>query len=596
MSFESGLQAGLQASSHWNSLQNSQTNRDLAKTREKRASQQQKYNNNRTDRLDARRKRLEELNNFHKYGLNPDGTYTERGINMQKELANNQYMRTYYSEISREQIEALQQENIALNNKVQEQSDRVVTEDMTKGIVALAQGNFSDVESILKLNPELRDRLTQIGIQDISPIDWKRDKALYENLPNFNLESIVDDTSLVQGATTAEEIATRLQEREVKLNALNSTFFKAKNRQGEWEIHSTEELIHRSNTKKYMSTKSYSDIQKRMAKIGGILKGIVISDADLELQAKQKELQIKTIDMQLATITELLESGVPSSEILSKIKGGSQPKSLEDKKLEKEALDSISIKTAKAKEQAKIEVKNKLNSKDNDILVNGAEVAEEVAKKIESNIPIDKDTKKQLLRVEKVARRTLGAKADVTLNKDYRSGINTVSGVNSILKKIDALRDKGVKSRAEVALNKLLSVVNDPSNKSLEITELTTAVGNAVALYIKSISGAAVTDSERKALTKVMIGGNINSLQSMKSALMEFSRGVFRGLDNTVEEYKRKNLLYTWSQQKENVQKQRNTFNAFSLNVEDTTVSERLSEDAPENSATIDLSAFNGDS
>jgi len=539
MGFEQGLQAGLSISRNGSALETQATNRQLGRSREKRAGIN-----------DARRQKQRELTNLQTYGVQADGSYTARGTQLLQNKSEQALIKHQQNQVQM-QANSLQQEamkelmaqNKELQVKNDQVTDRLVTEDMTKGIVALTEGKFKDAEKILNLNPDLKDRLAKVGINDVQPVDWTRDTQLYADLPNFKMDKILNDTELIKGAGSEEEIAQRLKERQVKLNALNSSFFKAKNNKGEWELHSTEELFQRSNTKKYVSDETYTKAQKRFMKAGAILKYTVLSDADIELEAKQKELAGKTASISIDAIEEMVAKDMSPAEILTKLRGGTPAKSTEQK-----------VDEARKVAQAKAEVRAKAKAEELKVgheqairIVEGEDLADSVKDKLLRGEPLDTKTRVEFLEIEKMVKKKLGTKAYMYIGKKIGKSKENLGATTRILTIADKLISKGVDTKLDLEMADAFKVTKDVNGKTQVAVKFKSALGMALAKFIKSISGAAASDAERTFLKEVMQGGTYASINGIIASIEEFRLGEVRDSKSALETYKTSGFLSTWA-------------------------------------------------
>jgi hypothetical protein len=537
MGFGEGLQQGLAISRNGSALKTQAQSRKLAGNRDKRAEVAQ-----------ARKQRQLDLTNKINYGVNADGSFDARGQMMldnkgqQAQLTHNQ------NQMMLEQ-QKLQQQLIEATQKNQELEDRQVTVDMTTGITQLAQGNFADVDKILTNNPALKQRLAQIGITDIAPVDWARDKDLYGQLPNFNVEPLLNDEDLVSGVEEID-IAQKLKEKQAKMRALDGSFFKARNKQGKWVLHSTEELIHRSNTKQYMTTSSYDKLAKVFQKRQSILKGTVISDEELELKAKQAkasgvqaDLQVEQGTALLDKLTRMKEEGATSEEILSAIPSkdtNSRKYTPEEIKANEEVKAEVRLKTARELRKIKSE---------GAVTYESIKLGTEIADKIVSGEVEPKDTDMKLLKeIELNSKNIEGNKVSMEVSKNLNKSLKVLDVTDKAIQSLKSLAKTAntAPEREFIKLSKYY-VGNDKDTKEkLDMIKVSSTVGMVVARFIKSMSGTAVTESERAFLTTLVQGGNHVSTTTMMQAINEFRKVELDSAKVSVDSYKANDFLYSY--------------------------------------------------
>lgn len=128
-----------------------------------------------------------------------------------------------------------------------------------------------------------------------------------------------------------------------------------------------------------------------------------------------------------------------------------------------------------------------------------------------------------------------GAVSSAALEVQKKTGENWAESLNNLGTKIsEAVGNK--KSAAEV--NKAKAEYEKEYQKVLKRVGVDTKIQNAIAEYVKIISGAAVTDEERKNFYNIIMGGQYTTTESMLTALDSFVETIEDGYKSTYESIK----------------------------------------------------------
>lgn len=461
---------------------------------------------------EARRARQAELENrIRGYVKDENGNYVPdaRGQLAEESQQNELEKKVIFQD---QQLELMKQE-------VQQQQSVINTRDMTESLLSAIQGRPQDAQKIINRNPKLRGTLQRLGVNQVAPVDWRNDKELYEHIGNLHL--------------TPQDL-----QDEKKLNALNSIFMKVQKPNGEWYITSTEQLLHESNTKRYMTSKEVSALEDRVMKLGAVLKGTVLTDEEIEAKRTKAGEVGATSDYKTVVANESKDALVSWLE-------ANPDKTINDYKAQ-QAQQQAEAKQA-GKEEGKTvedtnidfnEVKNttKFEEKDYEYLYG-------------NDLKPDGTPKKKFAYSNEA--RNLAKDMEFALNngklalseKDQRDMIEGVDIIQNFTKAQKLFAKVESKSALSKFAAKAKSYLNDDKSKNddndTKINRIysmaDTSLKAAIAKYVKLMSGAAVTDAEKQFFIDIISGGEYASGSELYARLLSFNDQVKGRLTTSVD-------------------------------------------------------------
>lgn len=368
------------------------------------------------------------------------------------------------------------------------------TRDMTSATKSLSFGNVKDAITTIGQNPDLQTKLLQqFNAQNIAPVDWVHDKDLFKGTDMY---FDLSDEYLADPKIRA---------------ALDSSFFKIIGPDGKSRLGNTQNLVRQTGALNYMTTQDQEGLTNRFNMIGDILKGSVLqTPQEKARKAKQAELADEVIDLKSDVVQSILTGPGTAEEKLAKITGMST-KQMSAKEI---------AQTTKAQTEAEIA----LATKDDDIKKARSDAlkAEYAAKKAKGEMPVDfntfnyidslKDKKTSELTGEELAKlRAIEDEKNTTLKgvkKIVETKNNFANNFNKLIPEIKKL-DYDAVEKIKTAFSKVLKTGSaEDRTEALKLLGFETKLGSLMASYIKEMSGAAVTDSERQLYTNLLKAGS----------------------------------------------------------------------------------------
>lgn len=144
-----------------------------------------------------------------------------------------------------------------------------------------------------------------------------------------------------------------------------------------------------------------------------------------------------------------------------------------------------------------------------------------------SNIDI-----KDINKLQSIEDQTEGDKTSATFKKDIRDREQTISSGERLIERLDKIKPEKInRGIIDTVKQQATQLVSDDRFQNMSVADkekalltigVNTAVGSALATYIKSISGTAVAEAEYNRLMKVFSTGNYSNIQSLKQAIKTF--------------------------------------------------------------------------
>jgi len=429
------------------------------------------------------------------------------------------------------QKEALLQKQLeAQNQQIQAMQSKFNADGITNILHSVIQGDWKDAYNTWNNTPGLKESIANapsLNAVDIAPVNYN-DPNDVEQLKSIGI--------------------TNLNDKEVQ-DALNSSFMKVQGKDGKWRVTPVDSIVKETNTWNMFSTKQQEDYTKRAQYINSVLIG-----KNPELAARQDEVNIKMDELKTKD-TELKLSDAEKWLLAN------PDKTYTDYKNQGKTTSSASLKdeyanlqVAKAKgeldkdNEIRLQVLDKLFSTDSDekkkILTKGLEIVD----KYKDNL-FNKPISKEDVITAKLYADQSSMKVDTKTSKELKDQYNVLRNGKRLYDEVSALKDEEL-SRGiyDTGLQKVKQLFSDnkfnsnsPEEKAkiLKSIDMNTKLGMFLAKYIKSISGAAVSDNEFARLRDLFSGSILNNTQTLKAGVTTF----VEELDKQFKDISKTNLL-----------------------------------------------------
>jgi len=433
----------------------------------------------RADRMESRQAKQQKLTNLIKgFEIDPNtGEYApnERGQNA-LDTQNEQL---------KQQLATLTEQNMQIQSVLNKDSMTTTVTKMLKGDV---QGGWKTINH----NPGLKAMLAKKGMEDLQPVNWAQDKDLLEGVPALK-------------ALTPEQLTDQQL-----MNALNSAYFKVK-RNGKWQVNTTESLIKVTGTTQYTDKTTTTGMKNRLSKINEILALKVQNPYEEKLQAMKvqnaigaEEFNAEKIALQQRDMKEWIKSN-PNGTVAEFLEY-SRPRS------EKTIAIENAINNPQPAEPA-FPV-NEFNASVEDSYANYS-----------GKGPVF--TNEQIAIANKLQDKN---KVSATDNTNINSRIALMKGFAQIDKAYSGV-DKNAWETIKTNINKYLPAdwakISPSERASInEKIKQDAKLGGYIAEYIKMMSGAAVTDSERALFTDIVSSGKYATKEAFQAALDGFRESL----------------------------------------------------------------------
>jgi len=500
------------------------------------------------DLASIRRERAERLSNY------------VNGFELNK--ATGEYVANERGQLAMEAQRLKLEQNVSyLSLQNQMIADQLASSGMTSFTEHLASGNPNDAQKVVDNNPILKERLAKsFNFQRVTTLDPEHDKDLLaKNGVYVDPQAILSDPK--------------------KRQAFNSMFAKGIKSDGSVDLIHTPSLVKETNYKQYVPEYRYQDMATVFNNVSDILKGHVKTQAEIEAEALHRQAQNQAnrasyakslysesitgqrlkdmntyfADNPNATLDDYArhraeqdakaQSGGGTAQTTDPLKAqkietekARRAKIEEDIKLKKEKFEldkKRQLEEAKiAKEKALAKAKKEANTPDEfekakvkiervdgiyKKLIDGKPLTTEDkahiiadAKKIPASLKIPAETKKKINERINVVESSAQA---VKLLNSGKIDANAVSNTISAVKKYISSEKIG-KDKYKISLSEM-----NEADKNLLMRS---KIGRSLVLYIKSISGAAVTNEEYDRLNSLMTGGNNADIHTLSMLFNSF--------------------------------------------------------------------------
>ena len=399
------------------------------------------------------------------------------------------------TEVLKAQLDALKASTAQLDSQVSADAISNTITSVTDGDWHNARLNFNKVKSKLK-------NAKTLDVSDISPINFNDPKDVEQ------LRQLGVDTNVTSGDTEVQD-------------AMNRSFMKVTGLDGNTRISPIDSVMKATNTWNMLTTQQRDRYTENANRVNGILKGAGVTSQQEKLSEQAQEIKGMQLEQVVAYQNEM-KTAVESGDM-------KQVQAIFDK------YNPIATKpTSMADKKAKYELTMTMN---NDKVIDFAyNNPTEFSKMLETG-SMDDIVSKDGMSLYNVARKVQGdAKIDVG-RKTYLEGmvstIENTSRLRTKLNKSDMDWDAVSKAMDEVTKVTGDGWRNlDPKEKAamLERFNFDSDLKTVMAGYIKAMSGAAVSDEERKFYEKAILGGNWSTKEAAISSMDGFLSGLKGGM------------------------------------------------------------------
>lgn len=410
------------------------------------------------------------------------------------------------------------------------------TATMTQATTALIGGKAEDANHMIQQNPILKQKLKDtFGVVALKPIDFTRDVNLLKDA-GINVDPAKFSSEALQ--------------------AFNAGLVKAVDAEGKEYITGTHTIANQTNYLNYLTPSQRTEAEQALRKMANVMQGTIKSQ---EQEAYDKArlgaatAQMKTTealsDMKLADLQKYLADN-PNASIQDYLQHTAIKKPMSPK----EQLDTYKgILDVKHKENALVKDKaqltktglsiKKLQAELNKKAQEGKAKKVDLAKYIEKLPEIatkeynDKNIR-TALQIQQATKQKLSSADRGKLDRK----ITLVKGFNDVTKKMMKLykggeADRNVVMQAGQALQKVFgsgTVSKEQAKKVLQSMQLEQSAQMLAFNYINLLSGAAVTDEERKKYIKLILGGDYNTAESTLSSISNFTNTLKKNVEDSL--------------------------------------------------------------
>ena len=419
------------------------------------------------------------------------------------DVVDGKYVRNEYGQKLDELKLARTEDLLAIEKEKKAAYDNLLSQQAaTSSFKDIATGKANEGWNVAKSHPLVRQQYNNAGIYNVMPVDLHNDKSLLSSA-NIDVDSMTPQQK----------------------NAINSTYVKVFDKNGDPKILSTKELKNRLGAQ--FSSEFNKNFDRYHNKALQILQGKPVTD-DATYNAKQSQLKATTVSnelksklagLQLQAVNDYIDKNPNASakDILGVLNSStSKPLTeLQKVKLEKAKLDlKEEQKKAEKAAQEPMDIKDEAN----------------LISKIVSYNPSkskDKDEYYRLLdNADKIIKSKIQNKENIKLNTAEKKVIDKPSSVIA-LNRVKAKIDNLISSKADLkdvpglaAVSSILAKTTSATGK--DYIRLMTQARGALADYVRDISGLTVTDKEYNNLLNIMLGGDYSNLDGMRTALTQF--------------------------------------------------------------------------
>jgi len=391
--------------------------------------------------------------------------------------------------------------------------------DMNDITLNMFEGNYEDAKVILNRNNSLKNKIaSNMDVVDFAPIDFTNDTRLLESTGIMGID--------------------KLDNPEVR-EALNATFFKAMDSEGNWSIRSSDALAKETNLWNNLDSKGQDRYTKQARHINAILKGAGITLEEEEAgetvtAAAQAEAEAgistsELVEQKATMMSEAIATGDPKEvtrtfmltnpEQFVGSKGRTRRDSLE------QAVTAFTASNPDATDEETQQFYNNFLQKtfegvgsvreESDIAqlsgvqkeaVDSEGKSDDEVRDIESRIFAKLDEKKKASAMKDIDR--------------MKANFNTSSNLSRILEEGGDKIDKDIIADLNTWTNKKLG---SETQQTLDNVDFNTRSGLLLANFIKEISGTAASQPEIDRLKDILLGGNLTDEIYVRQAIRTFS-------------------------------------------------------------------------
>ena len=388
---------------------------------------------------------------------------------------------------------------------------------MTRMVLDLTDGKVNDALIGLNKNPQLKQKLQSMGLHSMSHVDWSKDKHLWEDNPNVSISD------------------SDLQDPKVK-DALDKAFIKTLDKNGKWNLVPTESIVQSTGTMGYLRDEEKSKLRDNFNRMGEVLNGRILTTEEERLQKAKEKLGVTQVEndtriaeLQRGDMEDYL-SNHPEATLadyqnyLANSNKSNTPTTPTTKDLiEQEKLKQARLKTEKDSASAE-------DSTTSDDLSYSNEKRADFKSKFDSSSYSDDDIKyaekltKKYPKVYPALSASAKAKADriVTLakmsNKLTDKMTNTANNIDWNTNAVESVKNTVLQVLGTDTLKD-----KDKAMRAINSIGLRAEVKSLMADYINLVSGAGVTDVERKDILGTFGISNWNDKESVINGIRGFS-------------------------------------------------------------------------
>ena len=440
------------------------------------------------------------------------------------------------------QLEKLQQQVAVANTQNQIVSSYLNTNDMTRATSAIINGKAQDADAIIKHNPILREQLkNNFGVTGIQPIDLDHDaNKLKDLVPNLNIVNMTPE----------------------QRQALQTQFVKTINTDGSTSIIPTEAIVRETGYTNYLTPSEAEQKKQALKESLDVLRGAIKSpeeeklyNAQVGAATNQAELTnqisgLKLKDLQDymnthpdATLQDYLKDIVTKTPLSPKEQLDIANKQA-DLELKKQKVKASALETNLDLQSKKLDIQNKklknksilLKMKDGTV-TQPVDIADFYTKL--DNLKFDNSNLQAAKHIQGKAtipttlRQQISGK--ITLSKTFASLTNELANAAQTGKIGRGAMSQIQKIWARIAGGKYTP---GDTEKLLNTVAFDTKLKASMAAYVKLMSGAAVSDEERKMYSNIITQGDWSKIDTAFTALNSFNEYLQNSTLRTIDSIK----------------------------------------------------------
>lgn len=379
-------------------------------------------------------------------------------------------------------IQATQREQESINNAA----------SMKTATTSIIGGNYSDAKKIIKQNPTLKKKLAagKLNVVDFAPIDFDNDIELLQQ-------------------TKLPIDGKKLSDPEYR-QAINQSLFKVQGKDGEWRISRTNDLVKATNYWKDASTSERDNYTNTANNINSIItKGMGITSGEQAVGEQKTKLTNEYLEKSSAILNN---PDLSSDEIIA-----------QTRELYTQYNPTAAKAASASEEKSRFEVGELKETKDIvDYIENDRGGFNTQLELGDKNFKIGGKT---LYHLASTYQKNKGNNKPDTLVKEIKGNevfLNNAVSVKAKMESLDLDRDAWAKLKTEgskVLGTDFFEKSKEEQNKILNKISVETEIGATLAMLIKEMSGAGVTEGERDLYTELFSAGSWSTKEAMIAAL-----------------------------------------------------------------------------